>query len=69
MTRGGVRQGAGRKRTGRKTVDVKLSIYPEQRKKLDDLGGSKWLRQQIDAAPTCYGDDEDELLAGVKLTS
>lgn len=30
--------------------EVRLNIRPDQRDKLDTLGGSKWLRQQIDKA-------------------
>lgn len=31
-------------------INVRLTIRPDQREKLDTLGGSGWLRQQIDKA-------------------
>lgn len=44
--RGGARPGAGRPRNGTREYKVRLS--PDQHKKLVELGGSKWLRKQLD---------------------
>lgn len=46
MPRGGKREGAGRPRTGR--VSVKVRLTERQRAIFQSLGGSKWLQDQID---------------------
>lgn len=40
---GGAREGAGRPATGRTKVNVTLTLTPESKAKLKELGGSKWL--------------------------
>lgn len=51
--RGGRREGAGRKPDGQvKMIQTAFRVTPQQREKLKRLGGSAWLRAQIDAAPT-----------------
>lgn len=51
--RGGPGRGQGRKpvKQGEETVTVSLRMTPTQREKLTALGGAKWVRDQIDAAP------------------
>ena len=46
---GGIRQGQGRKplAEGEKTVKVNLTITESQRGQLLALGGSAWLREQL----------------------
>jgi hypothetical protein len=34
----------------RKSVDFQLRLTPAQRRKLDQLGGSRWICEKIDAA-------------------
>lgn len=46
--RGGARPGAGRPRVNTREYKIRLSI--EHHKKLRELGGSKWLREQIEKA-------------------
>lgn len=50
--RGGPNRGQGRKplATDGQTVRINLSMTAEQRDKLLQLGGSAWVRRQIDAA-------------------
>ena len=48
--RGGPGRGQGRKPVAPVTKTYKLLLTPEQRAKLDALGGAQWVRQQIDAA-------------------
>jgi len=50
---GGDREGAGRKEGSTKpdkkeSITVRLTL--EQREKLKELGGAKWIRQKIDEA-------------------
>lgn len=45
---GGKRKGAGRPPTG--TEYAKIRLTPEQREKLKRLGGSAWIREQIQKA-------------------
>ena len=46
--RGGARLGAGRPR--KNTREYKIRLTPEDHKKLRELGGSKWIRDQIEKA-------------------
>lgn len=46
MPRGGKREGAGRPRTGR--VSVKVRLTDRQKAIFQSLGGSKWLQKQLD---------------------
>lgn len=46
--RGGARPGAGRKPNGTRAYKFRLTL--DQHKKLKELGGSKWLREQIEKA-------------------
>ena len=47
--KGGIRAGAGRKPLGNATI-VAIRLTPEHRRKLRALGGSKWVREQIERA-------------------
>lgn len=51
-TRGGAREGAGRKAKDGATglEQIAIRVTPEQRDKLKRLGGSVWVRRQIDEA-------------------
>lgn len=46
--RGGARPGAGRKPNGTRPYKFRLTM--DQHKKLKELGGSKWIREQIEKA-------------------
>lgn len=50
--RGGPNRGQGRKplATDGQTVRINLTMTAEQRDKLKKLGGSAWIRQQVDNA-------------------
>lgn len=50
--RGGPGRGQGRKplASGDETVTVSLRVTAAQRKKLERLGGAKWVRDRIDRA-------------------
>ena len=50
--RGGAGRGQGRKplAEGVETVVVTLRMTPDQREKLERLGGPKWIRDRIDKA-------------------
>lgn len=48
--RGGARPGAGRKPDQEQKIYVRIRLTPEQRKKLKQLGGSKWIGERIDKA-------------------
>jgi hypothetical protein len=49
--KGGTRPGAGRKPIGDEAmVPVTVKMLPVQRDKLRRLGGSEWVRHQIDRA-------------------
>ena len=52
-TRGGAREGAGRKALSpsEPTAVFPVRMTPSQRDKLYLLGGAAWVREQIDAAP------------------
>lgn len=47
--RGGKREGAGRPSTGL-TERLNIRCTPEEKAKLDKLGGSEWIRAQIQKA-------------------
>lgn len=47
-TRGGAREGAGRKPYETKRYYVKVRLSAEEHDKLRKLGGSKWLVEQIE---------------------
>jgi len=51
---GGPGRGQGRKTVveGEPTITVSVRMAKSQRKKLDRLGGAKWVRDQIDLAHT-----------------
>ena len=51
-TRGGAGRGQGRKplQPGVETVVVSIKMSPDQRSKLQRLGGPKWVRSKIDKA-------------------
>lgn len=44
--RGGAREGAGRKPTN--TKDVRIRLTPEEHQLLGQLGGSAWIREQLE---------------------
>lgn len=47
--RGGPGRGQGRKRDGEQaTVVVPIRLQPQQKEKLQRLGGAKWIRKKID---------------------
>lgn len=48
--RGGAGRGQGRKSLASETVRYSLILTPEQRAKLERLGGAAWVREQIDKA-------------------
>lgn len=50
--RGGPNRGQGRKPLAKdgQTVRINLTMTAEQRDKLKQLGGSAWIRQQVDNA-------------------
>ncbi|MDB5957700.1 hypothetical protein [Ramlibacter sp.] len=51
LPKGGPRPGSGRKPLGEEpTVIVAIRMLPEQREKLQRLGGAPWLRKKIDQA-------------------
>lgn len=50
--RGGPGRGQGRKREGdQATVVVPIRLQPQQKAKLQKLGGAKWIRRKIDDEP------------------
>lgn len=46
--RGGKRQGSGRPKHPEELVRVNTLVTKPQRKKLKELGGSKWVRNKIE---------------------
>ena len=49
---GGAGRGQGRKLAGKqKMVVAPIRLEPEQKDKLQRLGGAKWIRRKIDAEP------------------
>ncbi len=57
--RGGPGRGQGRKPVaeGQTTVTVSLRMTADQRDRLAELGGAKWVRSEIDAAQKLHKDD------------
>lgn len=51
-TKGGARKGAGRPKTGRQYHNVNVCLTEAQRTQFKALGGSSWLREQLDATKT-----------------
>lgn len=51
-TRGGAREGSGRKALpeGEAMVPVTVNLKPAQKEKLQQLGGAPWVREKIDKA-------------------
>lgn len=59
--RGGARPGAGRKALDGATglVQAAVSVTPSQREKLARLGGSVWVRREIDGAKEMREKDDE----------